>query len=101
MHRMRLARTKLGGIFNSNMATQFLINFGESRQSTFPADPSRLLAYNRVIPVGAVVTIHSVAGTTFSGLTLMSFALTTVKSVAPIFDKFAKAFHHRKTERAS
>lgn len=79
------------GYIQFNMATQFLINLVNLGSQLFLLIQAGLLAYNRVIPVGAVVTIHSVAGTTFSGLTLMSFALTTVKSVAPIFDKFAKA----------
>ena len=79
------------GYIQFNMATQFLINLVNLGSQLFLLIQAGLLAYNRVIPVGAVVTIHSVAGTTFSGLTLMSFALTTFKSVAPIFDKFAKA----------
>ena len=79
------------GYIQFNMATQFLINLVNLGSQLFLLIQAGLLAYNRVIPVGAVVTIHSVAGTTFSGLTLMSFALTTVKSIAPICDKFAKA----------
>ncbi|MDE3316499.1 ABC transporter ATP-binding protein [Lacticaseibacillus zeae] len=79
------------GYIQFNMATQFLINLVNLGSQLFLLIQAGLLAYNHIIPVGAVVTIHSVAGTTFSGLTLMSFALTTVKSVAPIFDKFAKA----------
>lgn len=74
-----------------NMATQFLINIVNLGSQLFLLVQAGFLAYHHVIPIGAVVTIHSVAGTTFSGLTLMSFALTTVKSVKPIFQKFEKA----------
>jgi ATP-binding cassette subfamily B protein len=74
-----------------DMLTQFVINVVNLAAQIILLVQAGLLAYHHLIPIGAVITIHNLSGTTFSGLTLMSFALTTVKSVKPIFDKFAHA----------
>jgi ATP-binding cassette subfamily B protein len=74
-----------------DMLTQFAINVVNLAAQVTLLVQAGLLAYNRLIPIGAVLTIHNLAGSTFSGLTLMSFALTTIKSVKPILEKFAAA----------
>lgn len=74
-----------------DMFTQFVINVVNLTAQLALLVQAGLLAYRHAIPVGAVITIASLSGTAFSGLTLLSFGLTTVKSVKPIFAKFAQA----------
>lgn len=73
-----------------DMFTQFAINVVNLTAQVTLLIQAGLLAYNHQIPIGAVLTIHNLAGSTFSGFTLLSFALTTVKSIKPIFEKFAQ-----------
>ncbi len=74
-----------------DMFTQFLINLVNLASQLALLIQAGLLAYQHQLAVGAVVTIYSLGGSTFSGLTLLSFSLTTLKSVKPIFKKFGAA----------
>ncbi|MGV7366237.1 hypothetical protein PJH52_29235, partial [Mycobacterium kansasii] len=74
-----------------DMFTQFLINLVNLASQLALFIQAGLLAYQHQLAVGAVVTIYSLGGSTFSGLTLLSFSLTTLKSVKPIFKKFGAA----------
>lgn len=84
-----------------DMLTQFIINVVNLAAQITLLVQAGLLAYHHLIPIGAVITIHNLSGSTFSGLTLMSFALTTVKSVRPILDKFTKAVVPAPPKRAT
>lgn len=48
------------------------------------------LAFQRQLPIGAILIVGSMAGQVFSGLTNISFQLTAIRAVQPIFDKYNK-----------
>lgn len=49
---------------------------------------SGYLAFHQQIPIGGILIVESMSGKVFGGLTTISFLLTNMRAVQPIFDKY-------------